>query len=72
VTRAAPDGYTLFLAVDTNLCVVTWANAMLWAPMRVQKIAEPIAGFGKLLASAPVKPSRAADAAPASPLRRTG
>jgi maleate cis-trans isomerase len=57
---------------DLDTTVVTWANAMLWAPMRVQKIAEPITGFGKLLASAPVRPSRPADATPASPLRRTG
>ena len=45
---AAPDGYTLFLAVDSNLVIM---NVMIWSAMRRGNAAGPIAGFGKLLAS---------------------
>jgi maleate cis-trans isomerase len=56
---------------DLETTVVTWAQAMLWAPMRMKKVAAPVEGFGKLFASPPVKPPALAPAAPASPARRT-
>jgi maleate cis-trans isomerase len=36
---------------DLDTTVVTWMNAMLWAPMRLKKVAGSVQGFGKLLAS---------------------
>ena len=36
---------------DLDTTAVTWLNAMLWAPMRLKKVAGPITGFGKLLGS---------------------
>jgi maleate cis-trans isomerase len=36
---------------DLDTTVVTWANAMIWSSMRRGKVAGPINGFGKLLAS---------------------
>lgn len=56
---------------DLDTTVVTWAQAMLWAPMRVKNIAEPLTGFGKLLAASPSRQPAPASAAPASPVRRT-
>jgi maleate cis-trans isomerase len=53
---------------DLDTTVVTWALAMLWAPMRMKNVVEPLKGFGKLMAAAPVQ---AVTAAPASPVRRT-
>ncbi|MPZ59000.1 MAG: hypothetical protein GEU91_21435 [Rhizobiales bacterium] len=56
---------------DLDTTVVTWANAMLWAPMRFKRVTEPISGFGKLLASVSARPPGFSSAAPASPARRT-
>jgi arylmalonate decarboxylase len=56
---------------DLDTTVVTWANAMLWAPMRLKKVVEPIKGFGKLLATVPSRQPVLSSAAPASPSRRT-
>jgi len=55
---------------DLDTTVVTWALAMLWAPMRLKRVVEPIKGFGKLLASSTRQPALSS-AAPASPARRT-
>jgi maleate cis-trans isomerase len=56
---------------DLDTTAVTWALAMLWAPMRVRNIIEPLQGFGKLLAATPSRQPVPAFAAPASPVRRT-
>jgi maleate cis-trans isomerase len=56
---------------DLDTTVVTWANAMLWAPMQVKRVVEPITGFGKVLASQTAKQPVLTSAAPASPVRRT-
>jgi maleate cis-trans isomerase len=56
---------------DLATTVVTWANAMIWAPMRLKRIAEPIAGFGRLLGSLAARPAAQPVPAPASPVRRT-
>jgi maleate cis-trans isomerase len=39
------------LEQDLGTTVVTWKNAMIWAAMKRGKVAGPIPGFGKLLAS---------------------
>ena len=56
---------------DLDTTVVSWANAMLWAPMRLKQVVEPIKGFGKLLGSLPARLPAPSSAAPASPRRRT-
>jgi maleate cis-trans isomerase len=56
---------------DLDTTVVTWANAMLWAPMRLMQVAEPRSGFGKLLAASPARQPALSPAMPASPARRT-
>jgi maleate isomerase len=39
------------LEKDLDTTVVTWMNAMIWSAMKRGKVAGPIDGFGKLLAS---------------------
>jgi maleate isomerase len=39
------------LEKDLDTTVVTWMNAMIWSAMKRGKVAGPIHGFGKLLAS---------------------
>ena len=39
------------LEKDLDTTVVTWMNAMIWSAMKRGKVAGPIEGFGKLLAS---------------------
>jgi maleate isomerase len=39
------------LEKDLDTTVVTWMNAMIWSSMKRGKVAGPIHGFGKLLAS---------------------
>jgi maleate isomerase len=39
------------LEKDLDTTVVTWMNAMIWSAMKRGKVAGPIQGFGKLLAS---------------------
>jgi maleate cis-trans isomerase len=56
---------------DLGTTVVTWANAMLWAPMRMKNVSEPIEGFGRLLAETAVRQPASVAAAPASPRQRT-
>lgn len=56
---------------DLGTTVVTWAQAMLWAPMRLMKVIEPIHGFGKLMAAEPSRQPVLTSAAPASPRRQT-
>ncbi len=36
---------------DLDTTVVTWMNAMIWSAMKRGKVAGPIEGMGKLLAS---------------------
>jgi maleate cis-trans isomerase len=36
---------------DLDTTVVTWMNAWVWSAMRHGKVAGPIKGYGKLLAS---------------------
>jgi maleate cis-trans isomerase len=54
---------------DLDTTVITWAQAMLWAPMQRMQVAEPLQGYGKLLAGE--LPPKLTSAAPASPVRRT-
>jgi len=56
---------------DLDTTVVTWANCMLWSPMRTMKVVEPLIGFGRLLATIPPRQPALSPAAPASPVRQT-
>lgn len=56
---------------DLDTTVVTWANAMLWAPMRAMNVVDTRTGFGKLLGTVPARQPARSSATPASPVRRT-
>jgi arylmalonate decarboxylase len=55
---------------DLDTTVISWANCMLWAPMQMMQVMEPLVGFGKLLATMPPRPALSS-AAPASSVRRS-
>ena len=57
---------------DLDTTVVTWANCMLWSPMRAMNVVQPLTGFGRLLATIPPAPRpTTSSATPASPARQT-
>ena len=39
------------LECDLDTTVITWMNVMIWSSMKRGRVAGPIHGFGKLLAS---------------------